>query len=212
MTRRRWAAVAVVALLFAANRAASWPDAEAPPEPVDVAEALPRAATSTIAEESRDLSTTPRHTTTTTAPTTTLPVPTTPAPTTTAPPPPTTAEANDVAADHVWVDVGETRATSSTVYCLNGTTYSGGQTQPGGGGVGRTVAVNRDNGEWERYRGTTWRVVDGPHAGAIYTVQDAGTRAHFDMWHGDRADCRDYALGSYGVQHITVQQVELRPA
>lgn len=92
----------------------------------------------------------------------------------------------------------------STVYCISGVTYSGGQTHPG------VVAVNRDNGEWERLRGTRWRVVTGPHAGRTYTVEDAGPAAHFDMWAGDRPDCggpRGYALARYGRKAITVERI-----
>lgn len=126
-------------------------------------------------------------------------VPPPPATTTTAPP------AADV--DLEWASTGEQRRTVSTVYCVSGLTYSGGQTHPEGPGVGRTAAVNRDNGEWERYAGTSWRVLTGPHAGAVYTIEDAGPAAHFDQWHGDRADCRAYALGEYGAPTVLLERV-----
>lgn len=171
------------------------PTSTFPPSTEVVADPVPRGIPRTTVEESRDFSRAPRHTTTTTTTT-----------------PPTTAEANDVAAHGVWQATGERRATSSTVYCVSGLTYSGGQTHTGRHDVGRTAAVNRDNGEWEQYAGTTWRVVTGPEAGAIYTIEDAGTAAHFDMWHGDRADCRSYALDFYGVRDIVVERVEHVPA
>lgn len=90
------------------------------------------------------------------------------------------------------------------MYCLNGVTYSGGHTQEVNGI--RTVAVNRDNGEWQRYKGTTWKVLDGPHAGRLFRVEDAGTRAHFDMWFGDHPDCQNMAR-QYGGRTIRVERV-----
>lgn len=118
--------------------------------------------------------------------------------------PPTSTTTTSSFAVSTLASAGERRKTISTVYCVSGVTYSGGQTNETNGV--RTAAVNRDNGEWERYEGTTWRVIDGPHAGRLYRIEDAGPKAHFDMWHGDKPDCQTYAR-IYGAQEINLERI-----
>lgn len=100
--------------------------------------------------------------------------------------------------------VGSVRRTTSTVYCLTGGTYGGTRTH---GGQVRTVAVNLRNGEWQRYRFTEWVVMDGVHTGQKFRVEDAGPKAHFDMWYADRRDCIGHAR-TYGGQTIRVRRTK----
>lgn len=175
-------------------------------EPPPLVRLVPALTTSTTSSTTSTTSPPPSTSTTSNPPVASTTTTVTPAPTAadlndSVPPP------RDTSRGAEWAATGERRRTSSTVYCVSGVTYSGGQTHAEGPGVGRVAAVNRDNGEWEQYAGTSWRVLTGPHAGAVYTIEDAGPAAHFDQWHGDRADCRDYALGSYGNPTITLERV-----
>jgi uncharacterized cupin superfamily protein len=68
------------------------------------------------------------------------------------------------------------------------------------------VAVSYAN--YDRLAGTRWRVVavDDERVqfivGKVFTVEDKGSRAHFDMWTGD---CRQAT--QYGGHSITVEEV-----
>lgn len=84
--------------------------------------------------------------------------------------------------------------TTSTMYCLTGVTASGTTAGPG------VVAVSYGN--FPRLLGSTWRVLDGPMAGRVFTVEDKGPLADFDMWTGSCDEAVDY-----GRRTITVEQV-----
>jgi hypothetical protein len=86
--------------------------------------------------------------------------------------------------DNVW----------STMYCLQGTMRNGEQVREG------SVAVN--SSEYDRYKGTHWLVLSGPHKGRIFVVRDMGPRARFDMWTSSCTEARNY-----GARHIDVVQI-----
>jgi len=87
------------------------------------------------------------------------------------------------------------RVTTSTMYCLSGTTASGTPVRDGVVGVSM--------GEFYRLKGSRWEVLTGPHAGRIFTVEDKGPLADFDMW---TASCREAI--TYGRRTIRIRQVE----
>lgn len=116
---------------------------------------------------------------------------------------PTPAEANDLIATDVHPSPTSTTArdvsragawtTSSTMYCLRGTTASGATVADG------LVAVSMS--DFARLRGTRWQVTAGPPEilGRVFTVADKGPAARFDMWTGSCATAR-----RYGRRTITV--------
>lgn len=81
--------------------------------------------------------------------------------------------------------------TSSTSYCLRGSTASG---EPVRDGI---VAVA--SSRWQELQGTRWAVLDGPYAGRTFTVLDHGPAAHFDVWTSSCA-----AAKAYGTRTIHV--------
>lgn len=83
----------------------------------------------------------------------------------------------------------------STNYCHSHSLTASG-TRPRAG----VVAVSMEN--FARLRGTTWRVLTGPLAGQVVTVEDKGPLAHFDIW---VPSCD--AARVYGLRTITVQRV-----
>jgi hypothetical protein len=82
----------------------------------------------------------------------------------------------------------------SSMYCYGTVTKSGTHVRPGVVGVSFA--------DFPRLKGTTWQVLDGPAAGRIVTVEDAGPAAHFDIY---TPDC--YAAKNYGPPLIHVQQI-----
>ena len=115
---------------------------------------------------------------------------TAPIATTSAPPPVTLATLPAEVAQS-----SEERVTTSTMYCLSGTTASGTPVRDGVVGVSM--------GEFYRLKGSRWEVLTGPHAGRIFTVEDKGPLADFDMW---TASCREAI--TYGRRTIRIRQVE----
>lgn len=103
----------------------------------------------------------------------------------------TLARAQSRAARVTW-------AVSSTVYCLGGNTASGAPVADG------LVAVSYAN--WPRLRGTRWRVVKGPPEilGRTFLVADKGPAADFDVWMGNRPNCRTWGHDVYGRKPATV--------
>lgn len=103
----------------------------------------------------------------------------------------TLARAQSRAARVTW-------AVSSTVYCLGGNTASGAPVADG------LVAVSYAN--WSRLRGTRWRVVKGPPEilGRTFLVADKGPAADFDVWMGNRPNCRTWGHDVYGRKPATV--------
>ena len=85
--------------------------------------------------------------------------------------------------------------TSSTEYCEHtARTRSGTVARDG------VVAVAPSN--FARLRSSVWRIVDGPLAGKVVTVEDMGPSADFDVW---VADC--HAAHLYGRRFIHAQLV-----
>lgn len=65
---------------------------------------------------------------------------------------------------------GERRSTSSTMYC-QGTTMANGQHVHVGAVSSKVLP-----------RGSRWRVLSGPKVGQVFTVEDTGSKAYFDMY------------------------------
>lgn len=96
------------------------------------------------------------------------------------------------------------RTTSSTIYCLTGTTADGTTlTEHGSSSGDQVVAVN--SSEWPARQGERWTVRSGPFTGQTFVVHDHGPKAHFDIWQGDRPDCQSQAR-QYGGTTITIER------
>lgn len=90
--------------------------------------------------------------------------------------------------------MGERWVTSSTNYCERGTTAGGTAARDG------VVAVAMPR--FAGLHGTRWRVLTGPLAGKVVTVEDKGPKARFDVWVPSCADAI-----RYGVRTITVERI-----
>lgn len=89
---------------------------------------------------------------------------------------------------------GEQWTTTSTAYCYGTTTASGAPVRDGVVGVSFA--------DFARLSGSSWLILDGPLAGKVVTVEDKGSRAHFDIY---LASCAD--ADEYGRRTITVERV-----
>lgn len=170
--RRNFRRGFVVALVVAAALpiAARWPDAEAPPAPVDPADFLPHASTSSTAgvELIPPMSATR-------PPVTVLPGSATEDNDMGDPtfvPPTTKATPRDTSP----ADSAGRWEVSATMYCLRGTTASG---DPVADGI---VAVH--SSRFRELLDTRWRVVEGDDRilGRTFVVRDHGPGADFDVW------------------------------
>lgn len=151
------------------------------PQVIETAEAEPKVHIVTATTTAPPAPTT---TTTTAAPVPTVPTTTLPPPTVTptvppAPTPPTTA-----------VEGGQQRSVNSTAYCLQGTMANGERVH--NGAVASKILP----------RGSSWRVLNGPLAGNVYTVKDTGPSAYFDIW---MSSCD--AANQYGRREIQIEEV-----